>query len=154
LGAAIQKIFAATIADALSGMTPKERDTALGSFASATSTGPLIRPEASSGKTSIAPDNSEVFKVGGDVTRPRVLYAPDTKPARDAQGRPVGGLVVLGLIVDKTGRPCHIRIVRSVGPELDKNALESVSAFRFAPATLNGQPVSAQADVEVNFRPY
>jgi protein TonB len=37
---------------------------------------------------------------------------------------------------------------------LDEKAIEAVSQWRFQPATLNGQPVAVQINVEVSFRLY
>jgi periplasmic protein TonB len=37
---------------------------------------------------------------------------------------------------------------------LDKKAVEAVKQYTFEPATLRGQPVAVQVNIEVNFRIY
>jgi len=56
--------------------------------------------------------------------------------------------------VDKEGFPRDICIQRSLFPDLDQNAARSVAQWRFSPATRNGEPVSVQINVNVNFRLY
>ena len=62
--------------------------------------------------------------------------------------------MLLWLVVAPNGRPRNIRVQRSLGMGLDEKAIEAVSQWRFQPATLNGQLVAAQINVEVSFRLY
>ena len=66
----------------------------------------------------------------------------------------IQGRVVLWIIVNTQGMPEQIKIKKSLDPGLDQSAVESVSHWRFAPATKDGQPVAAMINVEVNFRLY
>jgi periplasmic protein TonB len=54
--------------------------------------------------------------------------------------------------VDPTGKARDIRVVRSLGLGLDEKAIEAVNKWKFRPGVKNGQPVSVQATIEVNFR--
>ncbi len=62
--------------------------------------------------------------------------------------------MVLRLIVDKTGQPRDIQIVRPAGGGLDEAAFEAVSRWRFAPGTRNAEPVAVRMDVETSFLLY
>lgn len=61
-------------------------------------------------------------------------------------------MVVLWLVVNESGEPQDMKIIRSLQPELDKAAIEAVTKWRFKPATLNGKAIKVQINVEVNFR--
>jgi len=47
------------------------------------------------------------------------------------------------------------KVLRGIGYGLDESAVETVTKrWLFKPATLNGQPVSVQAKIEVTFRQF
>ena len=58
------------------------------------------------------------------------------------------------MIVDTTGHPRDIRVVRGLGFGLDTKAMEAVKQWRFDPALKEGKPVNVQISVEVDFRLY
>ncbi len=62
--------------------------------------------------------------------------------------------MVVSLILDKTGQPRNIRIVRPLGLGLDQNAVEDISMWRFDPAKKDGEPVNVEIAVEVDFHLY
>ncbi|HEX6905307.1 MAG TPA: energy transducer TonB [Terriglobales bacterium] len=95
-----------------------------------------------------------VYRVGGGVSAPRALYAPDPEYSEEARKAKYQGTVVLWVIVGPDGRPHDIRIQRSVGMGLDEKAIEAVRTWKFEPARKDGQPVAVQINVEVNFRLY
>ncbi len=63
------------------------------------------------------------------------------------------GTVLLRVLVDETGRPLQVTVVRGSGhAELDRSAREQVLAhWRFQPAIVNGHAVRAWASVPVSF---
>ena len=77
-----------------------------------------------------------------------VEYPEYSVEARQAK---LAGTVLIGLIVDKNGRPMQVHVMRGLGKGLDK-ALEAVRQYRFKPAMENGQPVPVALNVEVNFQ--
>lgn len=100
-------------------------------------------------------DQGNVFWPGkGGVTAPRPIYDPDPEYSDAARKAKYQGSVLLWLVVGPNGRPRNLRVQRSLGMGLDEKALEAVSQWRFQPATLNGQPVAVQINVEVSFRLY
>jgi protein TonB len=100
-------------------------------------------------------DEGNVFRPGrGGVIQPRAIYDPDPDYSDAARKAKYQGSVLLWLVVDPEGRPRNIRIRRSLGMGLDEKAVAAVSTWRFQPATLNGQPVAVEVNVEVSFRLY
>jgi periplasmic protein TonB len=55
-------------------------------------------------------------------------------------------------VVDTSGRPQSVHIVRGVGMGLDEKAMEAVRQYKFKPAMENGKPVPVELNVEVNFQ--
>jgi protein TonB len=54
-------------------------------------------------------------------------------------------------VVDASGMPRELRIVRAAGLGLDERALEAVKTWRFEPGHKDGRPVATQINVEVDF---
>lgn len=71
-----------------------------------------------------------------------------------AKRRRYQGVSVVGLIVDVSGRPQDLRIVRPLGMGLDERAVDAVSQYRFKPAQYEGKPVPVYVNVEVDFHIY
>lgn len=94
------------------------------------------------------------YRVGGGVSAPRILYAPDPDYSEEARKAKYQGTVVLWVVVGPDGRPRDIRVQRSLGLGLDEKAMEAVRTWKFEPARKDGQPVAVQINVEVNFRLY
>jgi len=94
------------------------------------------------------------YRVGGGVTAPRVIYAPDPEFSEEARKAKFQGTVVLWVIVGADGRTHDIRVFRSLGMGLDENAIEAIRQWRFEPGRKDGIAVAVQVNVEVNFRLY
>ena len=94
------------------------------------------------------------YRVGGGVSAPRALYAPDPEYSEEARKAKYQGTVVLWVVVGPDGRPHDIRVSRSLGLGLDEKAVEAVRQWKFEPARKDGNPVAVQINVEVNFRLY
>ena len=60
--------------------------------------------------------------------------------------------MVLRLVVDSSGRPRDLKVIRSLGLGLDEKAIEAVEKWKFRPGYKDGKPVPVEATVEVNFR--
>jgi periplasmic protein TonB len=93
-----------------------------------------------------------VYRVGGGVSAPSVLYKVDPQYTEDARLARLSGSVPVSLVVGPDGRARNIKIVRGLGLGLDERATEAVAQWRFRPAVKDGSAVSTQATIEVNFR--
>jgi len=95
------------------------------------------------------------YRVGQGISAPHPTYSPD--PEYSDIARNVGyrdAIVVLWLIVDSTGVPDRVRIVKPAGLGLDEKAVDAVRTWKFDPAMSNGSPVPVQIKVEMTFKLY
>ncbi len=95
-----------------------------------------------------------VYRVGGGISAPTAISAPDPDYTEDARRAKKQGTCVLWLIVDSAGHPRDIRVARGLGFGLDAKAIEAVKQWRFQPALKDGKPVDVQISVEVEFHLY
>lgn len=93
-----------------------------------------------------------VYRVGGGVSAPAVLYKVDPEYSEEARKAKYSGTVLIQLIVGADGKASAIKVVRSLGLGLDEKAMEAVAKWKFKPGMKNGSPVAVQATIEVNFR--
>src|SRR6266849_5374560 len=95
-----------------------------------------------------------VFRVGGGVSKPRLVYGPDPEYSEEARKAKFMGTCTLSLVVGADGRPRDIQVSRSVGLGLDEKAIEAVKTWKFDPALKDGKPVAVAIAVEVTFHLY
>jgi TonB family protein len=93
-----------------------------------------------------------VFRVGGGVSSPALIYKVEPEYSEEARKAKFQGTVVLSIIVDEKGTPTTFKVVRPLGLGLDEKAVEAVRKWRFRPALKDGRPVAVFATIEVNFR--
>ncbi len=97
------------------------------------------------------PDPS-TYAIGNGVAAPQLIQKQEPQYTKEALDAKFSGSVLLSIVVDETGVPQHIRVVRPVGLGLDERAVEAVQKWRFKPATKDGKAVATQAQVQVTFR--
>src|SRR5579863_3639062 len=95
-----------------------------------------------------------VYHVGGGISAPTAISAPDPNYTEEARRAKKQGTCVLWLIVDSAGHPRDIRVARGLGFGRDAKAVEAVKQWRFQPALKDGRPVDVQISVEVEFHLY
>ena len=93
-----------------------------------------------------------VYQVGGSVRPPIAIYTPDPEFSEEARKAKFSGNVVVSLIVDASGNPKNVHVLRGVGMGLDEKAVQAVQQYKFKPALQNGKPVAVYLNVEVNFQ--
>ena len=94
----------------------------------------------------------KIYKIGGDVKAPKLVYKVEPKYTPEAKDAKIEGTVALSVVVTAQGVADNITVKKSLDPGLDDNAISAVSKWRFEPGTKAGQPVNVQAVIEVNFR--
>ena len=93
-----------------------------------------------------------VYRPGGSVSAPRVIVEVRPTYTDRAMVDHIEGSVLLEMIVQTTGVPSSIRVVRSLDPGgLDEQALRAAAQWRFAPGRLNGTPVDVLVLLQVDF---
>ena len=55
-----------------------------------------------------------------------------------------GETVILSLLIDETGRPHNVQLMRGTDENLTKHLLPAVARWKFTPAKKNGMPVSTK----------
>jgi protein TonB len=93
-----------------------------------------------------------VFRVGGGVSAPQLLFKKEPEYSEEARKAKYQGTVVLAIVVDASGRATNLQVIRSLGLGLDEKAIEAVKQWKFKPGYKDGKPVAVQAQIEVNFR--
>ncbi len=83
---------------------------------------------------------------------PAVIYRADPEYTDQAKAAKWQGTVVLSLMVDESGKPTEIKVVRSLGMGLDEKAVEALTKWQFRPGVKDGKAVATRATVEINFR--
>jgi protein TonB len=98
---------------------------------------------------------SPACKAGDGVKPPRIILAPAPKLTEEEKKKDNDKRVtVVSLIVSTEGKPKDIKVTKSLGPDLDKKAIEAVNTWKFDPATKDCKPVAVQISVEVTFALY
>jgi TonB family protein len=88
---------------------------------------------------------------GTNVTLPRVIKERHPQYTSTAMREKAQGSVEVQAVVDVDGTVTQARIVRSLHPELDEQAILAVKQWRFAPGTMNGNPVPVLVEIELTF---
>jgi TonB family protein len=101
-----------------------------------------------------APLHQKIYKIGGDVSAPVLVYSVDAEFTQKAKQAKHEGVSTVSCIVDSSGMPQQVHTVQRLGMGLDEKALEAVRQYRFKPAMLHGEPVAVEITIEVNFHIY
>lgn len=114
----------------------------------------ILLSQEQSGETKLGSESptTDVYKVGGKVSAPRVIHAPDPHYTKEARQNKIEGKVVLWVVVGPDGRARDFKVLRSLGYGLDEEAVKAVEQWKFKPSKLKGQPVAVKVNIEVNFR--
>lgn len=112
-----------------------------------------IEPQPSQ-STSSAHPYGKIYRLGKDITPPKVTHSVDAKFPKSAKKDKFQGVCVLGMIVDASGIPRDVHVTRSLRPDLDANAIRAVRQYRFKPAMRLGKPVAVAINIQVNFKLY
>ena len=85
---------------------------------------------------------------------PHPTYQPEPEYDDKARKKKIEGVVTLSVIVTKEGRTADIKVIKTLTPGLDQQAIKSVSRWRFEPVTQDGQPCPMRLNVQVQFHLY
>jgi len=89
---------------------------------------------------------------GGDENLMKYLKTSINYPA-PARMKKIEGTVVISFIIDRTGAPTNIRILRGIGNGCDEEALQVVKNMpKWNPGKMKGKPVRVQYNLPVKFK--
>jgi TonB family protein len=104
-------------------------------------------------KVALFPDiRTSPYRVGPTVSSPVLIHKTEPEYTEAARTAKLQGTVSLYVEISPEGSATHMRVIRGLGMGLDEKALESVAKWQFRPGMKDGQPVTVQAQIEVNFR--
>jgi TonB family protein len=86
-----------------------------------------------------------------DLNGPAPIRKVDPKYPPTLVNEHVEGEVVLYAVIRRDGSVDSIQLVRGVDEELDKNAMNALSQWKFRPATRRGEPVELEAIIHIPF---
>jgi TonB family protein len=117
----------------------------------------LERHPASAEELSMARATSDAFgtgafRIGNGVTAPQLVYRVEPEYPEEARKAGIEGTVVLYAVVNPDGMIRNVRVIRSLDPVLDENAMKAVRQWKFKPGMKDGKPVPVAASIEVTFR--
>jgi bla regulator protein blaR1 len=97
---------------------------------------------------------SQVYQAGKDgVTYATCAYCPNPKYSVQALKAHHEGTVTLQAVITAQGHATKVKVVKSPGLGLDKEAVDVVKRWRFKPALgPHGNPVDVEVPIEVAFR--
>ena len=105
-----------------------------------------------------APENQfEPFPALADTqgrTRARITQKPEPAYTEEARSAGVSGTIVLKVVFSAEGKVEHILVLQSLPYGLTEKAIAAARKIKFIPASKEGRPVSAFAQLEYTFTVY
>lgn len=95
-----------------------------------------------------------VYGIGHGVTQPRMVYAPTPEYSDKGRQKKIQGTVTMQIVITPSGTVRDAKVITSLEPSLDKQAVLAVNAWKFEPAEKDGVPVAVQITVQVQFHLY
>lgn len=86
-----------------------------------------------------------------DLNGPSPIRKVDPKYPPTLINEHVEGEVILYAVIRRDGSVDSIQLVRGLDEELDKNAMNALSQWKFRPATRQGEPVDLEAIIHIPF---
>ena len=86
-----------------------------------------------------------------DLSAPSPIRKVDPKYPPTLINEHVEGEVVLYAVIRRDGSIDSIQLVRGLDEDLDKNAMDALSQWKFRPATRQGEPVDLEAIIHIPF---
>ncbi len=98
---------------------------------------------------------SSAYSIGGKERLAVPIYKPEPEYSESARRAKLNGVIVLWVVIGPGGNIVDIKEVsKPLGEGLDKNAIRTVSTWKFEPPTRNGSPLAVHTDVEISFRTF
>lgn len=91
-------------------------------------------------------------RIESGVEPPRLRRRVIPEYTEDALDRKVEGIVILEVVILKTGRVGAVRVLRSLDAGLDAKATAAVREWTFRPGRFQGAAVDVLVELEVEFR--
>ena len=93
-----------------------------------------------------------IVRAGSNLKPPRKTFSVNPEYSSLARQAHIAGVVIVDAIIDEQGNVVQAHAL-SGPPLLIPPALKAVLQWKYEPTVLNGQPVSVELEVQVNFTP-
>jgi periplasmic protein TonB len=111
---------------------------------------PAFVPGVGSGNDAAPSSRSRVIRISGGVMAGNIVSKVDPVYPDDARAAHISGTVVMAAIIGNDGHVQSLSVVS--GPQrLQAPAVAAVKQWVYRPYMLNGQPVTVQTVINVNF---
>jgi protein TonB len=97
------------------------------------------------------PEAAPPIRIGGKIQSPTLVHRVEPLYPPVAVSARLQGLVILEALVDRDGTVADVKVLRSAGSVLDREALIAVRQWRYAPLVLNGQRLRFVVTVILSF---
>jgi TonB family protein len=95
-----------------------------------------------------------VYRHTAAITVPSIEYGPDPQYPEEMRKQSKQAVVVLFVVLSKSGKISLVKIAKTAGEQFDLAAVAAVTRWRLKPATLRHQPVNFAMNIEIKFRLY
>jgi len=96
--------------------------------------------------------HSRTAEAAPKVLPAEILSKPTPLYTQEARSLRIEGEVLLEVVLEASGSPRVVRVVRGLGHGLDDNAVKAAEQIRFKPATRDGQPSDSTVVVHIIFQ--
>jgi TonB family protein len=103
-------------------------------------------------KVNLAPAYRPEPRQTSPMLGPRLIHKVEPEYTEEARNARLQGTVWLKVEITPEGKATNIKVLHALGMGLDEKAVECVTKWRFKPGMKDGQPVTVEAQTEVNFR--
>lgn len=123
----------------------------------------VVQPTQQPVPAALSPDAEHIYRVGGGVTPPKLIYKVDPVFTKEARKKKVSGVSTVRIIIDAHGNPQQVHIYKSIADTVDEQhraaaltldqvAVDVVKRYKFLPAMMDGNPVPVEMNIEIEFR--
>jgi TonB family protein len=109
------------------------------------------RKEAEAGPPSRRPFDRVYEMNEPGVTMPTVISETRPSYTREAVRAKIEGWVVLSAVVESNGSVGDVKVIRSLSPDLDAEAIRAAKRWQFEPGRKDGKPVPVVVTIELAF---
>ncbi len=108
-------------------------------------------PDPGSGPTGVGDFQGDAMQLGDGVSKPKVISKPWPPYTEDARLNRIQGVVLLTGIVDEVGDVQNLKVIKGLPLGLDEKAIETVSTWKYEPASFEGRPVAVHMTFSIGF---
>ena len=92
-----------------------------------------------------------IYKPGNGVTAPVVVREVKPQYTADAMKAKIQGTVRVECVVETNGKVGDVKVIKSLDPGLDQEAVKAVKRWTFKPGKKDGKAVRVRIELELTF---